>query len=674
MADSSNRLARLNRDDRRGLVRYWFICEPQERRDVLRLVLEHPAQWRAMGAFPMLGNVGSQLPDEWPTFARTVVQAFDRRSAPLEELAEACALAVCTAPKGPSSQPLVDALVAAFVQQAGPSEARWALQLLVSATHHLDQALWCDRLLAWLIERGGAETRRTADPLVAVAVLNALTIALERSNEQLEPLLQIVATSEKPSAVLTVDGTGDHVLWPACERALERGASVDLIVEVFAAVLGAIGPLGSDRMLEPLRRGEKMRAAAFAALARMPGSSLVEDYVWQAALRYAPVGGHLLELGALCALRAIAMRIVPPNEHTAAWGELIADSWFHHFGVARSDEPVPGVWQLDELAVEPEFAPGIARALRRVLAHEPALKHAAAREWLADAPGDPRFATIALLYLDDTSEPEAAVPADLPATLTAIATYPHGTEPFGPLLARQFARVTRVSLSDEINRDVVVEGATASDGSRTLRTGPVSTYRDLCRRCSPREAIAQCALFFVHEVLHVEQGIQKKSTVTTLREIGSEHSLLHFDLEADYIAASAVAVALSDYSFLELRGMQIDGTAAFPATMRHTNSSIFRKALRLVSLVAEEAVRANGRHLNIEPDELGYAAVELPPAGGPLILTWTAQVRRVVGTVQITEPQARELASASTKDAQLSSIRALVGKLVQAMIPTSCVA
>jgi hypothetical protein len=211
----------------------------------------------------------------------------------------------------------------------------------------------------------------------------------------------------------------------------------------------------------------------------------------------------------------------------------------------------------------------------------------------------------------------------------------------------------------------------ADDGGFVIRSGPTSAYRNVCRKLAPREALAQCALYFVHEAFHVKQGIQHKSTVTDLRAVGSEFSLLHFDLEADCIAASAVASAMSDYSLSELKNFQITGTAAFPATARHTGSSVFRKSLRLVSLIVESEVRADAMRFDLRADQEGYAAVELSLGAGPMVVTWNGETRRVIGSVEVDGEQAGQLTNAAVENTDLAKLRALVRQLVRELTPTS---
>jgi hypothetical protein len=408
MADNSNPIDRLDHGDRRGLVRYWHLCGADERVDVLRRVLKHPALWRKAEALPMLSHVGPQLPSQWPELALAVLEAF--RAAPLEDAAEACAIAITTAPAEAPDE-LLRQLVEAFAEQAGPSEARSALRMIASSQADIDHTNRADRLITWLIERCGAEARRTADPLVAWCLQRALVVGLLRDRSLLQPLLRIIAGSESPVSVLLVNGAGDGVVWPACERALEDGAPDELIADLFASVLPAMGPLGSDRFLAPLRQGSRMRPAAFAALLRTAASGNAIDYLWQEALKYAPPAGQVMPISAMrSAVRAIATQTDHPTEHAAAWGELIANSWFHAFGVTQSDEQVPGVWQLDALASHPDFAPGIERALRLALDREPAHRHAEARPWMADARRDPRIASLVLLLLDRPEVHQASCP------------------------------------------------------------------------------------------------------------------------------------------------------------------------------------------------------------------------------------------------------------------------
>jgi hypothetical protein len=129
--------------------------------------------------------------------------------------------------------------------------------------------------------------------------------------------------------------------------------------------------------------------------------------------------------------------------------------------------------------------------------------------------------------------------------------------------------------------------------------------------------LALCALYFVHELVHVGQGIGDKSVVARVRATGSEPTLLQLDLAADHAAACVVPHVLPRWTTAALKDLQVRSLMGYPATWMHTLASRERKALRVVSLRLDALLRVRTRDAARIGD--GYVFVAHGPAGGSLV-------------------------------------------------------
>ena len=104
----------------------------------------------------------------------------------------------------------------------------------------------------------------------------------------------------------------------------------------------------------------------------------------------------------------------------------------------------------------------------------------------------------------------------------------------------------------------------------------------------------QCGMLYaIHELIHCAHKIDKKPSVHRVRKV-SESILMKFDLEADHYAALILSDFSQRWSLLELKKTQVLCLEDFPVMKRHTQGARRRKALRLVSLRLECALRQRG--------------------------------------------------------------------------------
>ncbi len=145
---------------------------------------------------------------------------------------------------------------------------------------------------------------------------------------------------------------------------------------------------------------------------------------------------------------------------------------------------------------------------------------------------------------------------------------------------------------------------------------------------------AACALYFLHELIHLAQGIGPKAMVRLLRRAEGEQTLLHCDLHADHIAAAVLHRHIPGWSVPFLKDVQGLSLAAFPATKRHTPHAQRRKRMRVL------AVRVDywARRLSLIPAarvEAGYLFVEYTRPRGAMLLFRSGPPLTLIGEVRL---------------------------------------
>jgi hypothetical protein len=170
-------------------------------------------------------------------------------------------------------------------------------------------------------------------------------------------------------------------------------------------------------------------------------------------------------------------------------------------------------------------------------------------------------------------------------------------------------------------------------------------YRDVFRRRGASDdAETLCMLYFVHELLHIPQGIGEFATVQRLRAVGAELTLMHLDLTADHAALLLTHRAVPRWSVTSLERLVSSSLESFPASGFHTQAARHRKAVRLVSTRAD--LLARERHPGAL-DRMGYLFVDYAPAGGGLFLLAYGPPQRVLAEVVITAKESQQLNEAA---------------------------
>ena len=189
-----------------------------------------------------------------------------------------------------------------------------------------------------------------------------------------------------------------------------------------------------------------------------------------------------------------------------------------------------------------------------------------------------------------------------------------------------------------------VEFAALLNDDKVCLTPESVVVHDQCARAlaagseSPEDAELLCALYVVHELAHLPQGIGPYSVVRDLRSLG-EDALLDLDLGADHVAALVVSRAKGT-QLSAVKALQLRGLCSFPVTAEHTPEARRRKARRVVSLVAESM-------LGLARDD-SYLCADFSPTSPVLsLIRRGAGLTRVVATATLDSAATERLLSAA---------------------------
>jgi hypothetical protein len=545
---------------------------------------------------------------------------------------------------------------AALLRYAEPGDAG----VLLDAVSLVKESGIPGTVVDWLIANGTGELR-SKDRVTRVALL-AIHLAHgdDADRDRATRLLELVVDGEYPGGAWAhgyshVVELRDTSLWAAIEVALDRGLHEDnalRLLDVPDQFLTAYGdaleaPLTGSAY--PTSRALMLRALASGRLHRN-----VARVAWPAAIRVLPPERLTMQLDALEAGfdTLVTAMVDPPAKRRAlvAWARTLSDAFFEQFGPCSIATPaLPLQCSPAHIAGWPWFHTPVRAALEH---HLTAPADRSAHQNLE----------LARTILAKHPEPAAVVPAlaALPAWRSVTAPSPASDfrRTVAARLTRSLARPWPVFAGldlGEIRRGARhVEIAKLSDDDQVRVTGGTirldAEYIDKLASEPDRDrALTLATLFFFHELIHLAQGIGKKSTVTALRSAGSETTLKHLDLHADHLAACFTAATHPAGSggpdLVTLKDLQSSALAAFPTGRFHTTASRARKATRFVSLRADVHARRLGL---VDPDRGGYVYVEYAPFGGAFAVLEAGPVTKVLSTAtRISSQAAQQLGTAA---------------------------
>lgn len=167
--------------------------------------------------------------------------------------------------------------------------------------------------------------------------------------------------------------------------------------------------------------------------------------------------------------------------------------------------------------------------------------------------------------------------------------------------------------------------------------------------------MALCVLYFLHELIHLQQGIGELETVQIVRSTGAEMTLMHLDLSADHAACLLTNTAFPRWDLLWLKNLTGRSLSAFPASTFHTQAARHRKAARLVSIRLDYLGRAMDV---VTPADLGggYLFADFGPAGGHLLVLRSASPLSLVKAAPLVPTEANLLWNAADPAVKLDEV------------------
>jgi hypothetical protein len=258
--------------------------------------------------------------------------------------------------------------------------------------------------------------------------------------------------------------------------------------------------------------------------------------------------------------------------------------------------------------------------------------------------------------------PDDLDPEEICDTLGRLICWPWSEPIFGVEVATLLRGVTRVELAELSNDDKV-----AFD-NETLRLDGGAIVAAIRVPMAREERLALAAMYCVHELVHVQQGIGRMDAVKALRSTGAEQTLMHVDLAADHAAALIVGTVFPRWKLPWLKDLQGRSLVAFPVSPFNVAAGRARKAQRLVGLRLDYLSRET-RAIASETIGEGYAFSDFGPAGGFLLVMVSGPPFSVVKVSELSPADGEFLSSAAdagldgTRLAEIDSIlrRALTG-------------
>ncbi len=587
----------------------------------------------------------------------------------------------------------LEALVGWFLKHAKPGDAAVAAAALEQAQCATTHAVPGEVLAA----RDPARHSRGVAPLFPLAVwlLENGAAVLRGEKASVLPFLAELATTHEPKRAIDVlrylssadrvrvpsarmrDASMPPPFWPAMECALAAGAPDELLIGLAMRLVResnwspseAVAPLADNawpgaraalaRCLFAGRLTDPLEDAAFDTLCELPATSFSE-------LTF----GELTHVVRLVDRLAPRLRPgwaqTPPRAGASAfeWAQRVLGDYLRLVDLRAGGVALEAARErLLQWSRFPQTAAPLRVALCQALEQANDVPGAAlAADALRQGPGDGAMRAALLLLqppsLRSRTVDDAAV-AELRAWLETLVHRPW-LEPIGGVdVGRLLRGATRVEFDTLPNDDKVKP-------SPPVLIVDLETMRAIAAVPDPDRRQILAATYLFHELVHVAQGIGDKERVLRLRATGSETTLMHLDLAADHAAARLAHAAVPRHSLAQIKDVQGRSLVKFPVGWMHTAASRARKALRLVSLRLDFAIRA-GRLKGAALQNDAYAFVDHGPAGGFLLALTSGPPPAVLADATLTNDEAKVLESAAdvgvSGDATIARVDAILERL-----------
>ena len=499
---------------------------------------------------------------------------------------------------------------------AGDAGVAWSLlfTLLFAPTIPAPSTL-IGPLGRWVVERGSA-VLRTRDAALQLRVLTERAWTFDR-----DLAIDLLSYGLREGTFQTwwPFGMPDRRqgFWPIIEAAISRGEAEEHALDVLR--------LGPPELFDPILRKEgacpRCRDAVVRGLLADAIPLDKAEVCWRALLADATMPPADIAFSSKTALDA-ALRASIGTSLDPRWARLLARDAVRVLGTEAGRDPV-GV----TLLAMAHRHSGVLGGLREALpdapsALAPALTIAGTDDLLPDRERARAVATVEFMRRLRPELPAASHfdLIDVGVNLTRLLNGRPWPSVSGTNLWRHVERYERVAVRAEVRDDKVWSE------ERTLVLNVNEIAPRVLRMSSAERRERTILLYFIHELMHVQQGMGSKSVVEKVRAAGAEHTLLNLDLAADHVAV--VLASKLDPRFEIPGSLELLGGPGFPASPRHTAAARARKALRSVSLSFEALLRGGARS-DLKVDEGEYLFADHGPVGGTLVLYAIGHVVRV---------------------------------------------
>lgn len=561
-------------------------------------------------------------------------------------------------------------LVAWFTEKAGPGDAAPGADVLQHAilrsSQNDDLRVLTRPLAGWLLDNGAAELRaRRRGPLLVGMSLDLFALGDRPATER---VLRFLVAGEAPIGMPAIAIAGN-------DHAPLLDLLNDLVTTDSSLVLRFVDRLETGLDEHIVRRGLLERLQFREAIVRGLFSGQLRGAFaaacWGDVFRCAdPPSDATFVNRRDCLLAAQAFAgaaLLPRDPHGAlrnqegprpfGWAKLLTGEILRVTDLlsdGHADQEAAGV--LAQLLVESSspIMDGAHRAMLTAARSASGRLGADIARLLDD--GGPWACRAALELIRAASVPRSQIstvtaPLDV---LTRFVEFPW-LEPVGGLdVARVLAGVRGVRPARLVDEDKL-----RIDGEELLIDEPELTNA-LSSASSDDERRALAAIYFAHELVHLEQAIGDKSRVVALRARGMETTVMHLDLAADHLAALLVERVFPRWPLIYLKDLQGRGLAAFPANPTNTTAARARKAVRLVSLRVDWLLRSRSAETELGD---GYVFADYGPAEGMIFALASGPPLKVLTSGQMSARQAAVLDSAADAG---SSCAAIDGVLLDA--------
>jgi hypothetical protein len=503
-------------------------------------------------------------------------------------------------------------------------------------------------LARWMLQKGSAELRRSERAPLLATVLECLVDG-EPAEQQLA--LSYISLNAQPQGGFW---RRQRVLfWSTAEKVLTQGTPDWLMCELAASMYR--GNWFAEDCTLPLSQPQNLphaRQALLRGLLDGRFDSIPDRFLpvaWEAAFSH-PIGEETTRLRfshartldrALRELDSRAARTEPPDT-LGEWARHLAREWIRIHGLRAKELQVLAI-----VAERQAVAGDIRTALRNAIEESRPTRDTPLALRILNEPGEVpgRIRSVLALKLADPlftyKQPERH--QHLIEEFRRIIHFPWSGPIFGIDLGQmiQAEQVRDIGFTQLDQGDLV----RSEKGLLYLHEPP---YKHMAETIADEEEfLATTTLYFLHEWVHVHQGIGRKQTVETLRETGSESTLMHLDLSADHAAALLAQRATPRWGLSWLKDVQGRSLLEYLAGRGHTAASRSRKTTRLVSLRIDFLARVATRPPNWL-DQLGggYAFTDLSPGGGAMLLLVSGPPFSVVDHTRLAAEQVTLLTTA----------------------------